>query len=83
MTRWLVRVVPAPSPLFIYTHTTQSNTTQHNTNTTTGVLGKSAKYIWGVGLLAAGQSSTMTGTYAGELCVCGFIVCRCVGRVGW
>jgi natural resistance-associated macrophage protein len=29
------------------------------------VLGKSAKYVWGVGLLAAGQSSTMTGTYAG------------------
>lgn len=28
-------------------------------------LGNNAKYIWAVGLLAAGQSSTMTGTYAG------------------
>lgn len=28
-------------------------------------LGPSAKYIWAIGLLAAGQSSTMTGTYAG------------------
>ena len=27
--------------------------------------GNAAKIIWGVGLLAAGQSSTMTGTYAG------------------
>ena len=29
------------------------------------VFGKSAKYVWAIGLLAAGQSSTMTGTYAG------------------
>ena len=28
-------------------------------------LGESSKYIWAIGLLAAGQSSTMTGTYAG------------------
>ena len=27
--------------------------------------GNSAKYIWAIGLLAAGQSATMTGTYAG------------------
>jgi natural resistance-associated macrophage protein len=27
--------------------------------------GKGAKYIWAIGLLAAGQSSTMTSTYAG------------------
>jgi NRAMP (natural resistance-associated macrophage protein)-like metal ion transporter len=29
------------------------------------VFGDSAQYIWAIGLLAAGQSSTMTGTYAG------------------
>lgn len=29
-------------------------------------LGKSAKYFWALGLLAAGQSSTMTGTMAGQ-----------------
>jgi natural resistance-associated macrophage protein len=28
--------------------------------------GAIAMYIWGVGILAAGQSSTMTGTYAGQ-----------------
>ena len=29
------------------------------------LLGESAKYVWAIGLLAAGQSATMTGTYAG------------------
>jgi len=38
-----------------------------------GALGKSAKYIWGVGLLAAGQASTMTGTYAGQYVMEGFL----------
>lgn len=28
--------------------------------------GPIALYIWAVGILAAGQSSTMTGTYAGQ-----------------
>lgn len=28
--------------------------------------GTAAMYIWGVGILAAGQSSTMTGTYSGQ-----------------
>lgn len=28
-------------------------------------LGNNARYIWAIGLLAAGQASTMTGTYAG------------------
>jgi natural resistance-associated macrophage protein len=23
-------------------------------------------YVWGIGILASGQSSTMTGTYAGQ-----------------
>jgi hypothetical protein len=31
--------------------------------------GPSLKYIWAVGLLAAGQSSTMTGTYAGTVLI--------------
>lgn len=30
-------------------------------------------YIWGIGLLAAGQSSTMTGTYAGQFIMGGFL----------
>ncbi|XP_019156775.1 PREDICTED: metal transporter Nramp2-like [Ipomoea nil] len=33
-------------------------------------------YIWGVGLLAAGQSSTMTGTYAGQFIMGGFLNLR-------
>ena len=28
--------------------------------------GVAALYVWAVGILAAGQSSTMTGTYAGQ-----------------
>ncbi|CAK9155395.1 unnamed protein product [Ilex paraguariensis] len=33
-------------------------------------------YIWGIGLLAAGQSSTITGTYAGQFIMGGFINLR-------
>ncbi|KAL1821910.1 hypothetical protein ACET3Z_016779 [Daucus carota] len=33
-------------------------------------------YIWGIGLLAAGQSSTLTGTYAGQFIMGGFIDLR-------
>ena len=35
-------------------------------------LGYYAKYLWAAGLLAAGQSSTMTGTLAGQYVVEGF-----------
>lgn len=35
--------------------------------------GSYAKYIWAIGLLAAGQSSTMTGTYAGQFVMEGFL----------
>ncbi|KAL9237979.1 hypothetical protein vseg_012464 [Gypsophila vaccaria] len=30
-------------------------------------------YMWGIGLLAAGQSSTITGTYAGQFIMAGFL----------
>ncbi|KAL9229803.1 hypothetical protein vseg_005232 [Gypsophila vaccaria] len=33
-------------------------------------------YIWGIGLLAAGQSSTLTGTYAGQFIMGGFLDLR-------
>ena len=32
-----------------------------------------AKYVWAIGILAAGQSSTMTGTYAGQFVMEGFL----------
>lgn len=35
-------------------------------------LGGSAKYVWGIGLLAAGQAATMTTTYAGQFAMSGF-----------
>jgi len=35
--------------------------------------GDIAKYIWAVGILAAGQSSTMTGTYSGQFVMEGFL----------
>ncbi|KAL4479606.1 hypothetical protein ABPG72_004202 [Tetrahymena utriculariae] len=35
--------------------------------------GTAAKYIWGIGLLAAGQSSTLTGTLTGQFVMSGFV----------
>lgn len=35
--------------------------------------GVAAMYIWAIGILAAGQSSTMTGTYAGQFTMEGFL----------
>lgn len=35
--------------------------------------GTAAMYIWAIGLLAAGQSSTMTGTYSGQFAMQGFL----------
>lgn len=57
-----------------------------------GMLGEYSEMIWAVGLLAAGQSSTMTGTYAGQFVMEGFLslhlspwkrvaVTRCVSLV--
>nr|XP_045367988.1 natural resistance-associated macrophage protein 1 isoform X2 [Camelus bactrianus] len=51
------------------------------TNQAAGVIlgclfGPAALYIWAVGLLAAGQSSTMTGTYAGQFVMEGFLKLR-------
>ncbi|KAI4900058.1 hypothetical protein NFI96_019171 [Prochilodus magdalenae] len=39
--------------------------------------GPAALYIWAVGILAAGQSSTMTGTYAGQFVMEGFLTLSC------
>lgn len=38
--------------------------------------GRPALYIWAVGIMAAGQSSTMTGTYAGQFVMEGFLQIR-------
>lgn len=38
--------------------------------------GNNAKIVWAIGLLAAGQSSTMTGTYAGQFVMQGFLHLR-------
>ncbi|KAJ8918139.1 hypothetical protein NQ315_011596 [Exocentrus adspersus] len=35
--------------------------------------GAAAMYIWAIGILAAGQSSTMTGTYSGQFAMEGFL----------
>ena len=37
------------------------------------LLGSTAKYVFAVGVLAAGQASTMTGTYAGQYVMEGFL----------
>ncbi|XP_036419462.1 natural resistance-associated macrophage protein 2-like [Colossoma macropomum] len=39
--------------------------------------GPAALYIWAIGILAAGQSSTMTGTYAGQFVMEGFLTLNC------
>nr|XP_031363087.1 natural resistance-associated macrophage protein 2-like [Lonchura striata domestica] len=38
--------------------------------------GPAALYIWAIGILAAGQSSTMTGTYSGQFVMEGFLQLR-------
>ena len=38
-----------------------------------GLLGHTGKIVWAVGLLAAGQASTMTGTFAGQHVMEGFL----------
>eukprot|EP00996_Jenningsia_fusiforme_P000084 NODE_1049_length_1740_cov_36.970432_g926_i0.p1 GENE.NODE_1049_length_1740_cov_36.970432_g926_i0~~NODE_1049_length_1740_cov_36.970432_g926_i0.p1 ORF type:complete len:540 (+),score=109.01 NODE_1049_length_1740_cov_36.970432_g926_i0:80-1621(+) len=38
-----------------------------------GKFGRSARYLWALGLLAAGQGSTMTGTFAGQFIMEGFL----------
>ena len=40
------------------------------------VFGPAAYYIWAIGILAAGQSSTMTGTYSGQFVMEGFLDLR-------
>ncbi|KAL3058400.1 hypothetical protein OYC64_010547 [Pagothenia borchgrevinki] len=40
------------------------------------IFGPAALYIWAIGILAAGQSSTMTGTYAGQFVMEGFLNLR-------
>ena len=48
--------------------------------------GAAAMYIWAVGILAAGQSSTMTGTYAGQFAMevsnISFSISERVTRIG-
>lgn len=58
-----------------YTETSQGGliTLQNADVTLEDSFGKAARYIWGIGLLAAGQSSTMTGTYAGQFVMEGFL----------
>lgn len=41
-----------------------------------GAFGDKARIVWAIGLLAAGQSSTMTGTYAGQFVMQGFLHIR-------
>ena len=38
-----------------------------------GLLGGNGKIVWAIGLLAAGQASTMTGTFAGQYVMEGFL----------
>ena len=65
-------------PLTCTTHLNQPGTCcsiglQNAGTALSNLLGNSAKVIWAIGLLAAGQSSTMTGTFAGQFVMEGFL----------
>uniref|UniRef100_A0A8C4NGU8 Uncharacterized protein n=1 Tax=Eptatretus burgeri TaxID=7764 RepID=A0A8C4NGU8_EPTBU len=65
-----------------YTHFFPANNKTFEANIQNGgymlgcLLGPTALYIWAVGVWAAGQSSTMTGTYAGQYVMEGFVHLR-------
>lgn len=66
--------VIATFAVFIVKHPDESDLTlQSAADALARSFGPSAKYIWAIGLLAAGQSSTMTGTYAGQFVMEGFL----------
>lgn len=61
---------------FAYWHLTKEGEeielqTAHSALTNT--FGDNARIVWAIGLFAAGQSSTMTGTYAGQFVMQGFL----------
>lgn len=61
----------------VYTKSSQYDGGEVDLNSASRALektfGENSKYIWAVGLLAAGQSSTMSGTYAGQFVMEGFL----------
>eukprot|EP00300_Choanocystis_sp_HF-7_P033087 c45378_g1_i1.p1 GENE.c45378_g1_i1~~c45378_g1_i1.p1 ORF type:complete len:493 (+),score=110.93 c45378_g1_i1:30-1508(+) len=40
------------------------------------MMGPYARYLWGIGILSAGQAATMTGTYSGQIVMEGFLDLR-------
>lgn len=72
--------IDADQPIFGYCDTgvgvCQEIGLAHAGDALHGALGSNAKYVWAVGLLAAGQSSTMTGTYSGQFVMEGFLQLR-------
>lgn len=64
---------------FAYWHLSdqgQQITLQNAHSALKDTFGYGAKVVWAIGLLAAGQSSTMTGTYAGQFVMQGFLRMR-------
>ena len=60
---------------FAYFHNTEQKDLDLESAATAleDTFGNSARIVWAIGLLAAGQSSTMTGTYAGQFVMMGFL----------
>jgi Mn2+/Fe2+ NRAMP family transporter len=56
-----------------YDGTAQDFNLQNAAEALTKSIGPAARILWGLGLLASGQSSTMTGTYAGQFVMEGFL----------
>merc|ERR1712118_37330 len=51
----------------------QEHPLQYGPELLQGLLGKAAEVLFAISLLASGQSSTMTGTYAGQFVMEGFL----------
>nr|XP_039254789.1 natural resistance-associated macrophage protein 2-like [Styela clava] len=69
--------IPNSAGAFSFDETT-ANQTAHTDLFKGGIIlgcyfGPVAYYIWAIGILAAGQSSTMTGTYSGQFVMEGFL----------
>ncbi|XP_020248800.1 metal transporter Nramp5-like isoform X3 [Asparagus officinalis] len=69
----LVGALVMPHNLFLHSALVLSRKTPRSVKGINGVLGKSSSTIYAIALLASGQSSTITGTYAGQYIMQGFL----------
>ncbi|KAF7055513.1 hypothetical protein CFC21_063030 [Triticum aestivum] len=69
----LLGALVMPHNLFLHSALVLSRKTPSSVRGIKNVLGRSSSIVYGVALLASGQSSTITGTYAGQYIMQGFL----------